>query len=223
MNIIVFGATGMVGSGVLKECLEDDRVKSILVIGRTSCKLQHPKLKEIIHADFFDYGNIREDFKKYDACFYCLGVSVAGMTEAKYTQLTHHLTLAAAEFLASQNQNMTFCYLSAAGADSTETSRLMWARVRGKTENDLLKLPFRLTVIFRPGYIHPMKGVRSKTLLYRVSYIVLGPFYPIFRRLIPDYLTTTEKIGLAMIHIAQNGYPKTVLSIPDINWAAERH
>jgi len=216
MNVIVFGATGMVGSGVLTECLEDPRVRSVLVVGRTRCGVAHPKLRELIRSDFFDYSDAKTDLKGHDACFFCLGVSAAGMTEAAYHRLTFDLTLSAATALADLNPGLTFCYVSGEGTDSTERGLFMWARVKGKTENHLLGMPFK-AYMFRPGFIQPLKGVRSKTKLYQAFYNVAGPLFPLLKRLLPRHVTTTENVGRAMIRAAAGGYPRHVLENPDIN------
>jgi uncharacterized protein YbjT (DUF2867 family) len=179
MKAIIFGATGMVGQGVLLECLDDPSVSSVLAVGRRTCGVTHPKLHEIVHSDFLDYSTIEEGLRGYDACFFCLGVSAAGMSEPDYHRLTFDVTLRAAETLARLNPTMTFCYVSGTGTDSSERGRSMWARVKGKTENHLMRVPFKATYMFRPGYIQPMRGVTSSTPLYRVAYAVLGPFYPV--------------------------------------------
>ena len=206
----------MVGAGVLIECLADPRVRSVLVVGRTPCGVADPKIRELIRADFFDYSDAKADLKGHDACFFCLGVSVAGMTEAAYHRLTYELTVSAAEALVDLNPGLTFCYVSGEGTDSTERGRFMWARVKGKTENHLLRLPCK-AYMFRPGFIQPLKGVRSKTKLYQAFYSVLGPLYPLLKRLLPSHLTTTENVGRAMIQVAASGYQKHVLENPDIN------
>ncbi|MEO8038435.1 MAG: epimerase [Betaproteobacteria bacterium] len=221
MNVIVFGATGMVGAGVLKECLEDPRVDSVLVVGRTTCGVAHPKLREHIRTDFFDYTDARSEFEGRDACFFCLGVSALGMSEAQYHRLTYELTLAAAKVLAELDPVLTFCYVSGTGTDSTESGRAMWARVKGRTENALLRLPFR-AYMFRPGYIQPLKGIRSKTRLYQFVYDVFGPLYPLLKRAFPDRLTTTQNMGQAMIQVAADGYPRQILETADINILAAR-
>jgi len=220
MNVLIFGASGMVGSGVLIECLEDPRVASVLVVGRTPCGRPHTKLREILRSDFFDYSDIESDLAGLDACFFCLGVSAAGKSEADYAHLTYDLTIAAAETLARLNPGMTFCYVSGQGTDSTERGRFMWARVKGRTENRLLGMPFK-AYMFRPGFIQPMKGVRSKTALYQVFYSALTPVIPLFRRLLPRFMTTSENVGRAMIRVAQHGFPKRVLENPDINTATQ--
>ena len=209
----------MVGAGVLTECLESPWVQSVLAVGRRPCGVTHPKLREVIRSDFFDYSEATADLTGYDACFFCLGVSSAGMKEIEYHRLTYELTLAAAEALVDLNPGLTFCYVSGEGTDSTERGRFMWARVKGKTENHLLRMPFK-GFMFRPGFMQPLKGVRSRTKLYQAFYTVLGPFYPLLRRLAPRHVTTTENVGRAMIAVAARGYRKRVLENPDINAVA---
>jgi uncharacterized protein YbjT (DUF2867 family) len=220
MNVILFGATGMVGQGVLRECLLDPSVQQVLSIVRTPSKQQHPKLRELIHTDFFNYSAIESQLTGFDACFFCLGVSSAGMSEAQYTHLTHDLTLAAASTLARLNPRMTFIYVSGAGTDSSERGRTMWARVKGRTENDLLKLPFRAAYMFRPGFIQPLHGIRSKTKLYQFLYNILNPIFPLVKAAFPRHITTTEQIGRAMLNVAQSGFPKPLLEPADIVHAA---
>ncbi|MFY9823657.1 MAG: NAD(P)H-binding protein [Thermoanaerobaculia bacterium] len=220
MKVVIFGATGMVGEGVLRECLEDPRVESVLVVGRNRVRLTDPKIQEILHADFLDFKPIQSQLAGYDACFFCLGVSAAGMKEADYRRLTYDVTLAAAAALVEVSLNLTFCYVSGEGTDSTEQGRAMWARVKGKTENALLRLPFKVAYMFRPGYIQPLKGVRSKTWWYQAFYTVLAPAYPLLRRLAPKYVTTTVNVGRAMIRVAAEGYPQRILGSKDINLAA---
>ncbi len=217
MKVLIFGATGMVGQGVLLDCLSADRVHSVLVVGRSSIGLQHPKLREIVHTDLFNYSTIEGDLRGYDSCFFCLGVSSAGMSLEQYHRLTYELTLTAAQSLGRLNPGMTFCYVSGTGTDSTERGRSMWARVKGKTENALLRLPFKAAFMFRPGYIQPVKGVRSKTTLYRILYAILGPLYPLWKLLFPSYVTTTEQVGKAMIRVTERGYPRPHLENRDIN------
>jgi uncharacterized protein YbjT (DUF2867 family) len=220
MKVILFGATGMIGSGVLIECLDDRRVSDVLVVGRSSCGKSDPKLREVIRSDFFDYSDIEADLANFDACFFCLGVSAAGMNEQEYTRLTYDLTIAVAEVLVRLNPGMTFCYVSGQGTDGSERGRFMWARVKGKTENQLQRMPLN-AFMFRPGIVQPLRGVRSKTRLYQAFYTVLGPLMPLFRRLLPRHMTTTENIGRAMIRVAASGYPKSILENPDIDAAAE--
>ena len=206
----------MVGSGVLSECIKEPQVQSVLVVGRNPCGVAHPKLRELIRSDFFDYSDARSYLRGYDACFFSLGVSAAGMTEAAYYRLTYELTISAAGALAELNPKLTFCYVSGEGTDSTERGRFMWARVKGKTENHLLRMPFN-AYMFRPGLIQPLTGVRSKTKLYRAIYTVLDPLFPLLKRLFPNHVTTAENIGRAMIRVAANGYSKRVLENTDIN------
>jgi uncharacterized protein YbjT (DUF2867 family) len=217
MNVILFGATGMVGQGILRECLLDPDVQQILSIVRTPSGQQHAKLRELVHSNFFDYSTIESQLTGFDACFFSLGVSSAGMAEAKYMHLTYDLTLAAAATLARLNPNMTFLYVSGAGTDSTERGRTMWARVKGKTENDLLKLPFKAAYMFRPGVILPLHGIRSKTKLYQTFYTVLNPILPILKSAFPQYITTTEQLGRAMLRVAKQGFPKPILETKDID------
>jgi uncharacterized protein YbjT (DUF2867 family) len=220
MKVILFGATGMVGQGVLRECLLDPGVQHILSIVRTPSGQDHPKLRELVHSNFFDYSTIESELTGLDACFFCLGVSSAGIDEAKYTHLTYDLTLAAAATLARLNPNMTFLYVSGAGTDSTEHGRTMWARVKGKTENALLKLPFRAAYMFRPGFIQPLHGIRSKTKLYQFFYTALNPILPLLKSAFPNSILTTEELGRAMINVAKHSYPKPILQVPDIIRAA---
>jgi uncharacterized protein YbjT (DUF2867 family) len=214
MKIILFGATGMVGQGVLRECLHAQDVEAVLVIGRTPIDQHHPKLREIVHADLTSYAAIEPELAGYDACLFCLGVSAAGMSEQDYTRITYDVTLAVAQVLARLSPAMTFIYVSGDGTDSTRTRRAMWARVKGRTENALLALPFK-AVMFRPGLIRPMHGIRSKTRLYRIAYTVLWPAFPLLGLF--GLLTTTEKVGRAMLRIARDGSPRPILYNRDIN------
>lgn len=207
----------MVGQGVLRECLLDPDVERILSIVRASTGRSEPKLRELVHKDFFDFSAVENDLAGYDACFFCLGVSSAGMKEADYRRVTYDITLAAARLLARLNPNMTFIYVSGTGTDSSEKGSSMWARVKGKTENDLLRLPFKAAYMFRPGAIVPLYGVRSKTKLYQFFYITLGPLLPMMYKYFPQYVTTTEQIGRAMLVVAKQGVPKSVLENSDIN------
>ena len=207
----------MVGQGVLRECLLDPDVQQILSVVRTPTGQHHAKLREIVHNNFFDYSAIESQLTGFDACFFSLGVSSAGMDEAKYSHLTYDLTLAAATTLAKLNPSMTFLYVSGAGTDSTERVRSMWARVKGKTENDILKLPFHAAYMFRPGAIQPMHGIRSKTRLYQTFYTILNPILPRLKKAFPQYITTTEQLGRAMLHVAKNGFPRPILESKDIN------
>lgn len=216
MNVMIFGATGMVGQGVLRECLLDPRVTRVLTVGRQATGQQNPKLVEQVHADLFDYTGLEQALTGYDACFFCLGVSSAGMSERDYAHLSYDLTLAAAQTLARLNPAMTFVYVSGAGTDSTEQGRSMWARVKGRTENALLRLPFKAAYMFRPGAIQPLHGIRSKTPLYQTIYTVAGPLMGGLRALFPKSISTTEQMGKAMIAVAAHGYPKRVLETADI-------
>jgi uncharacterized protein YbjT (DUF2867 family) len=216
INAIITGSTGMVGKGVLLECLSSPDVDSVLVINRSSLGLSHPKLTEIIHQDFFDLSSLSKDLTGYNACFFCLGVSSASMTEKEYHHLTYDLTLNFAKTIKELNPEMTFCYISGAGTDSTEKGISMWARVKGRTENALLAMGFKDAYMFRPGFIRPMKGVKSKTALYNAFYFVLSPLFPLIMKL-PKYATSSETLSKAMIRVAANGYGKKVLESMDIN------
>jgi len=210
----------MVGQGVLRECLLEPGVEQVLSIVRSTTGQQKAKLTELVHGDFFDFSGVESQLAGYDACFYCAGPSSAGMTEESYSRAIYDMTMAAAQTLVRPNPAMTFIYVSGAGTDSTEKGRTMWARVKGKTENALLRLPFKAAYMFRPGFIQPLHGVQSKTASYRVLYILLKPILPILRALFPQYVTTTELLGRAMIRVAQDGYPKQILEARDINKAA---
>jgi uncharacterized protein YbjT (DUF2867 family) len=217
MRVLIFGATGMVGQGVLRECLLDPRVEQVVVIGRNSTGQQHGKLREIVHPNLFDLSAIESDLALVDVCFFCLGTSSAGMSEAAYTRVTYDLTLSVAERLARANPAMTFVYVSGVRTDSTEHGRVMWARVKGRTENALFRLPFKAAYMSRPAVILPMYGVTSRTRWYRLVYAATRPLWHLVRRLAPDYVTTTERLGQAMLTVAAEGAPKRVLEPPDIN------
>ncbi|GAA0700648.1 epimerase [Kitasatospora atroaurantiaca] len=216
MKVILLGATGMVGQGVLRECLRDDAVEGVLVLGRTPTGVRHPKLREIVQPDLTDLGGVEAELSGYDACFFCLGVSSAGMKEEAYRRVTHDLTLSVARTVSALNPGLTFVYVSGQGTDSSERGRLMWARVKGRTENDLLALPMD-AYMFRPGFIQPMHGVTSRTRLYRAAYRVTTPLFPVLWRLFPNQLTTTERLGRAMIAVARSGAPGRILGTRDIN------
>jgi len=207
----------MVGQGVLRECLLDPDVESAVAVLRHASSRQHPKLRELLNRDFLDYAPIESQLAGFDACFFCLGISSAGMSEENYLRITFDFTLAAARVLVNLNPNMTFIYVSGAGADSSERGRSMWARVRGKTENELLRLPFHAAYIFRPALIVPLHGIQSKTSLYRAFYSLLGPLLPVLQGRFPKYVTSTEQIGRAMLKVAKLGWPKRVLETCDIN------
>lgn len=220
MKIILFGGTGMVGQGVLRECLLDRDVVQILSVVRTPTGQQHPKLRELQHADFFDFSAIAGELSGFDACFYCLGATSVGKSEAEYTKITYDITVAAADVIAHMNPQLTFIFVSGASSDSTEKGSVMWARIKGKAENAILAMPFKASYVFRPGLIQPMHGVQSKTALYRIPYTILAPFVPWLRRRFPNYVTTTEVIGRAMLAVARRGYPQRILESADINAVA---
>jgi uncharacterized protein YbjT (DUF2867 family) len=217
VKIIVFGATGMIGQGLLRECLLDGDVERVLVVGRTPLGQQHEKVRELLHQDFLDFSAVESELGGYDACLFCLGVSSSGMTEEAYYRVTYEFTLAAARTLAKSSPGMTFIYVSGAGTDSSESGRTMWARVKGKTENALLKLPFKASYMFRPGYIQPLHGITSKTKSYRIMYAVLGPLYPVWKTVAPKHVTTTEKVARAMLRVVKQGAPKQLVENQDIN------
>jgi uncharacterized protein YbjT (DUF2867 family) len=217
MKILLFGTTGMVGQGVLRECLLDPEVERVMSIVRTSSGTQHEKLRERVHGDFTDFAALEPELRGFDACFFCLGVSSAGMTEADYHRVTYDLTIAAARALARANPDMTFVYVSGAGTDATEQGRSMWARVKGKTENALRALPFKAVYLFRPGFIQPMHGIKSKTRLYRALYVLAAPITPLVKTIAPGLVTTTEKVGRAMLAAAKRGAPTQILENRDIN------
>ncbi|WP_428328578.1 NAD-dependent epimerase/dehydratase family protein [Mucilaginibacter sp.] len=212
IKAIITGTTGMVGEGVLHECLQHPDVASVLVINRKPCEVTHPKLKEIIHADFFDITAIESQLSGYNACYFCSGVSSVGMKEPEYYKMTYTLTLHVAETLSRVNPEMTFCYASGSGTDSTEKGRSMWARVKGKTENDLMKLPFKRVFNFRPGYMHPIKGLKNVLPYYKY----IGWLYPAFRTIFPNFVSTLTELGLAMINVTRFGYTKQILEVKDI-------
>ena len=222
MKIVLFGATGMVGQGVLRECLRDGGVTLVRTVGRTATGLQHPKLRETVHADLWDFRPVETELAGFDACFFCLGVASTGMSEADYARVTYGIAMAAAETLARLNPAMTFLFVSGAGTDSSERGRIMWARIKGKTENALLRLPFRQAYMFRPGLIEPMHGVQSRTAAYRILYRVIKPVMPVLRRVFPDSILTTEEIGRAMLSVARHGAPKPVLEARDIRATVAR-
>ena len=217
MNVLLFGATGMVGQGVLIECLQAADVSLVQSVGRTALDQHHAKLRDVVHKDLLDYSAIESQLQGFDACFFCLGVTSSGKTEADYSHLTYDITLAAAKTLARLNPQMTFVYVSGAGTDSTEEGRSMWARVKGRTENALLKLPFKAAYMFRPGVIQPLRGVRSKTSSYQIFYSLTRPLLPLLRAMMPSTILTTEVMGQAMLAVARRGAAKSVLEAADIN------
>ncbi len=220
MKVVVYGGTGMLGQALLRECLLDPGVESVLTVGRRATGQRQPKLRELVLPDLFDHSSIAAELSGLDACFFCLGVSSAGMSEADYRRVTHDLTMAAARALAAASPGMTFHYVTGAGTDSTGKGRTMWARVKGETENELLAMAssglFRAAYMYRPGYIQPMHGVVSKTPLYRLAYRVTTPLFPVLRRLAPRSVTTSEHFAQAMLEAARHGAPKRILESPDI-------
>ena len=212
IRAIITGATGMVGEGVLHECLIHPGVEAVLVINRKPGGITHPKLKEIVHKDFFDLSSIESQLTGYNACFFCLGVTSVGKKEDNYYHLTYTLTMHVAETLSMFNSGMVFCYVSGAGTDTTEKGRVMWARVKGKTENDLAKLPFKHVYDFRPGYIQPTKGLKNAQPLYKY----IDWLYPVFKKLFPRHVNTLSEVGLAMIQVVNHGYEKKVIDPKDI-------
>ncbi|MFO0645961.1 MAG: NAD(P)H-binding protein [Polyangiales bacterium] len=216
MKVILFGATGMIGQGALRACLADAAVTRVLSISRSPSGVTDAKLREVLHRDFNDYAGIAGELAGYDACLFCLGVSSAGMDEAAYTKITYDVTLAAARAVLDQSPGVTFLYVSGAGTDSSEKGRAMWARVKGKTENALLAMPFKAAYMLRPGYIQPVDGIVSKTTLYRVAYATLGALFPLWKLLAPKLVLTTTELARAMIAIARDGAPKRVLESADL-------
>jgi len=203
MKVLLFGATGMIGQGVLRECLAASDVTAITAVLRAPTGQQDPRLRELIHRDFFDLAPIAHELADHDACFFCLGVSAASLSERDYRRITHDLTLAAANTLVAANPAMTFIYVSGSGADSSEKGRVMWARIKGETENAILRLPFRAAYIFRPGFIQPRHGIVSRTRMYNVLYAFMAPLYPLWNRLFPRHVTNTEEVGQAMLTVAR--------------------
>ncbi|WP_167610458.1 NAD-dependent epimerase/dehydratase family protein [Maribellus sediminis] len=216
MKVIITGATGMVGKGVLLECLDHQDVEEALVIGRNPLEMQHPKLKEIIHKDFSDFSNLSEELNGYDACFFCMGVSSVGMKEAEYKKVTYDYTIALAKVLYKNNPDLTFTYVSGEGTDSTEKGRSMWARVKGKTENDLINMGFKQAFMFRPGAIIPLRGIKSRTKGYQFMYDYFMWLVKLIKALAPNSVVNTTQVGLAMINSVQHGYSTTILRPKDI-------
>jgi len=221
MKVIIWGATGMVGQGVLRECLRAEDVTSVIAVGRSAPTVQHFKLQTLIHEDLLHYDTITPRLTGVDACFFCLGVSSMGMSEQEYTRITRDMLLAAATTLVTLNPSMTFVYLSGSGADSSGKSRTMWERVRGGAENALRLLAFKSVYILRPGIILPRHGEVSKTPLYRFLYRLLGPLMSPLRPLYPGYILTTEVMGLAMLNLARKGFPESLLNSKQINAIAQ--
>jgi uncharacterized protein YbjT (DUF2867 family) len=222
MKVLILGATGMVGRGVLLECLRNPEIELIVSLGRSPTGLRESRLSEIIHSDLLNYTGMEDSLSALDACFFCLGVSSTGMAEPDYARITYGYTLAAAEVLSRLNPGMKFIYLSGSGADGSEKGRIMWARVKGRTENALLRLPLQ-AYMFRPGFIEPMDGIQSRTPLYQKLYAVSRPIFPLLRRLFPNQVLSTRQVGRAMINIARSGYEKQILEPIDIRAAADRN
>lgn len=212
IRAIIFGSTGMVGEGVLHQTLGNPDVEAVLVVNRKPCGVRHAKLQELIHDDFFNYATIQKQLTGFNACFFCLGVSSVGMREKSYTRVTYDLTMAAATALAKLNPGMTFCYVSGTGTDSTEKGRIMWARVKGMTENHLMKLGFKAVYLFRPAFIKPIAGLKHAHGVSKV----LGAIYPLLNALTPQYVCTLAELGDAMIQVVKAGYPKQILENTDI-------
>ncbi len=216
MDVTLFGATGMVGQGVLRECLLNDDVRRVVSVVRSPSGQQHGKLREVVAGNFLDLSSVASELSGLDACIYCLGVSSAGMTEEQYTRITYDFTMEAARTLLRANPGITFLYVSGAGTDGSEGGRSMWARVKGRTENALLGMGFKAAYMFRPGFIQPLHGIQSKTRLYRAIYVVTTPIFPALRAVFPHYVTTTEQLGRAMLRVARDGYAKPILEMRDI-------
>jgi uncharacterized protein YbjT (DUF2867 family) len=220
MRVVLFGATGMIGQGSLRECLLDPDVTSVLAVVRSPELPPHPKLHELVHKDFLDFSSVAEALTGYDACFWCLGITSAGMSEADYTRITYGFTLAAAKVLAERNPGMTFIFVS--GANTDANGKAMWARVKGKTENAVAALPFKAAFMFRPAFIQPVHGVTSKTKSYRILYALFTPVVPLVKLLMSKKFTTSEILGKAMLAVAKQGAGKTVLESPDIHAIGQR-
>ncbi len=212
IKAIITGTTGMVGEGVLAECLSHPDVEKVLVINRRPCGIKHPRLSEILHSDFFNLEPVADRLTGYNACFFCLGVTSVGLREEDYFSLTHTLTMNFAELVASQNPDMTFCYVSGAGTDSTEKGRMSWARVKGKTENDLMKLPFKQVFAIRPGFMLPSREAKNIPGYFGIFRVL----YPVLRPLFPKFVSTLKEVATAMINTVIYGYEKPVLEVPDL-------
>lgn len=223
MKVILTGATGMVGRGVLLECLDDPAVTHILLVGRTTIGFEHAKLHEVLHHDFTDYSSMENRFAGYDACFFCLGTSSVGMSEADYHRVTYEFPVALARSLIKMNPGMTFVYLSGSGADSSEKGRLMWARVKGKAENEILRMPFAGKFVFRPAFIQPERGIVTRIGGLRIFYAILRPLYPLLRRLFPGFVTSTTRLGRAMIQTGKAGADNPIVHTREINQLADRY
>ncbi len=215
-NVVITGTTGMVGKGVLLECMDHPSINNIMIVNRNPLNITHPKVREVLVKDFFDLSGISDELKGFDACFFCLGITSVGQSEEDYSRITYDLTLNFAEAFIDQNDKSIFCYVSGTGTDSSEKGRTMWARVKGKTENRLLEMPFKKAYMFRPGYIQPLRGIKSKTQWYAALYLVFKPIYLILKHF-PSTATNTTNMGLAMINSLKGTYPKTILENKNIN------
>lgn len=215
-KVVITGTTGMVGKGVLLECIDHPSIDRILIVNRNTLGMDHPKVKEVLVKDFFDLSDISVELKGYDACFFCLGITSLGQSEASYSKTTYDLTLNFAKTFIDQNEKKTFCYVSGTGTDSSEKGRTMWARIKGKTENSLLEMPFKKAYMFRPGYIQPLRDIKSKTQWYAALYLVFKPIYLILKHF-PSTATNTTNMGLAMINSLDGKYSKSILENKDIN------
>lgn len=220
LKVIITGSTGMVGKGVLLECLENAAIDKVVVVNRFSLELEHPKLTEVIHSDFNELWTIEHYFEDADACFFCLGVSASGISKENYYHITHDLTINFAESVIDVNPNATFIYVSGEGTDCSEKKGPNWAKVKGKTENDLLNMPFKKAFMFRPGLIYPVRGERSRTYMYNVIYALVKPLYPLLKLIMPGKITTTTKLGKAMINVTLKGYHSKILNTKAINEAS---
>lgn len=216
MNVVLFGATGMVGQGALRECLLDDGVRRVVTVGRAATGQHHEKLREVVVPDVANLSAVEGELMGLDACLFCLGVTSAGMSEAEYTRLTHDLTVAVAGTLLRLNPGMTFVFVSGAGADGSERGRVMWARVKGKAENAVLAMGFRAAYVVRPAAIIPMHGIQSRTRWIRIASTALKPLFPALKAIFPRHVTTTEHLGRAMLKVAREGYGKPVIEASDI-------
>lgn len=223
LRVVIFGATGMVGRGALLEALDDPGTSKVLAVGRRLVGISHPKLEELVHQDFTDFSSVEARLRGYDACFFCLGVSALGMSEADYSRITYDYTIAAATSLLRANPKLVFVYVSGAGTDSTEKGRQMWARVKGKTENKLLSLGFGAAYMFRPGFIRPKRGIKSRVRWYRVFYAVLKPVGALMEKTMPNQATNTQKVGKAMLQAAKTKPRLTIVDPKDINALAALH
>jgi len=221
-KVIITGATGMVGKGILYECLDHPDIEEVLVIGRSTIGMTHPKLKEMIHKDFTNFSSVADKLTGYDACFYSLGISAAGLNEAQYKKITYDFTMALSKVLLENNPEMTFNYISGQGTDSSEKGNMMWARVKGKTENDLINLGFKQAYMFRPGAILPLRGIKSRTKSYQFMYDYFTWLLKIIKLISPNSIVNTTQIGLAMIKSIEKGYDKKVLKPKDIIILSEK-